>query len=307
MESPWNLGPFGSEWGRRVLTCKNKSCLALASTNTDKFMEAERRPLPSDPPIFATKDPTGVVAFPVTSCPPSDHHFQSYESLVKELADATSKFHSLKEKYGKLESTCNECLDTLEQTKHDLKVTRKAKGLLEEEISELRSQNASLEEKVTQLCCDAPITSIRLPSAAIEPTAASSVADPFSATKCTTTATASPTDESKEGKDRDSDGLDSTSRAEVIRKEAASMAEEEEEEETQDRGQKSSESEVPEATDTTSPARATEDAAIDTNKGTPILEDSAPFSKVAENVDVESQSSYQDEAFDEYADDTFED
>ena len=273
---------------------------ALASTNT------ERRHLPSDPPIFATQDPTGV-AFPVISCPPSDHHFQAHESLVKELADATSKLHSIKEKYGKLESTCNECLDTLKQTKHDLKVTRRAKELLEEEVSELRSQNASLEEKVTQLCCDAPITSIRLPSADAEPTAVSSVADP-----CPTT-TASPTDESKEGKDRDSDGSDSACRSEYIHKKAASMAEEaasaeeeeEEEEETQDRGQESSEWEAPEATDTTSLARATEDATIDTNKGTPI--DPAPSSKVVENVDVESQSSYQDETFDEYADDTFED
>ena len=279
---------------------------ALASTNTDKFMEAERRHLPSDPPIFATQDPTGV-AFPVISCPPSDHHFQSHESLVKDLADATSKLHSLKEKYGKLESTCNECLDTLEQTKHELKVTRKAKELLEEEVSELRSQNASLEEKVTQLCCDAPITSIRLPSADAEPTAVSSVADP-----CPTT-TASPTDESKEGKDRDSDGSDSACRAEIIHKKAASVAEEAasaekggEEEETQDRGQESSESEAPEITDTTSlAARAPEDATIDTNKGTPI--DPAPSSKVVENVDAESQSSYQDETFDEYASDTFED
>lgn len=315
--------PYGNDDDVPVDGAKETDSLseALASTNTDRFMEAElRRHLPSDPPIFATQDPTGV-AFPVVSCPSSDHHFQSHESLVKELADATSKLHYLKEKYGKLESTCNECLDTLEQTKHDLKVTRKAKGLLEEEISELRSQNASLEEKVTQLCCDAPITSIRLPSAAaIEPTAALSVADPFSTT---IPATASPTDESKAGNDRGSDGSDT--RAEIIHKEAASVAEEaasvaeeaasaeeeaasaeEEEEETQDRGQKSSESEVPEATETTSQARATEDAAIDTNKGTPVLVDSAPSSKVAENLDVESQSSYQDEAFDEYADDTFE-
>ena len=273
---------------------------ALASTNT------ERRHLPSDPPILATQDPTGV-AFPVISCPPSDHHFQSHESLVKDLADATSKLHSLKEKYGKLESTCNECLDTLEQTKHELKVTRKAKELLEEEVSELRSQNASLEEKVTQLCCDAPITSIRPPSADAEPTAVSSVADLCPAT------TASPIDESKEGKDRDSDGSDSACRAEIIHKKAASVAEEaasaeeeeEEEEETQDRAQKSSESGAPEVIDTASLARATEDAPIDTNKGMPI--DSAPSSTVAENVDTESQSSYKDEEFDEYADDTFED
>lgn len=258
---------------------------ALASTNAN--VEAERHHLPSDPPIFATKDPTGV-AFPVISCPPSDHNLPSHESLIKELADATSKLHSLKEKHGKLESTCNECLDALEQTKNNLKATRKARELLEEEVSELRLQNASLEEKVTQLCCDAPITSIRLPSAAAE-----------------TASTASPSDESKEGEDRDSGGSDS--RAEIIDKKAVSVAEKAasaEEDETQDRGQRSSELGSPEATDTTSPVNAIEDAAIGTNEGTTI--DPSSFSKAVESVDTQSQS-YQDEAFEEYADDTFED
>ena len=279
---------------------------ALASTNNNQCIDAERQHRPSDPPIFATKDPTGV-AFPAISYHSSDHHFQSQESLVKELADATSRLHSLKEKHGKLESTCNECLDTLEQTKRDLKVTRRAKELLEEEVSELRSQNASLEEKITQLCCDAPITSIRLPSPAATTAtmAASSTAAP-----CPTSA-AIPTNNINEDGVEDASGPKNG--GESIDEKAESAAEEEEEEEeTKDGGDQkaakveaSSHSAV--ATETTSPTRA-EDVATDTNTSAARKTDPAPSStREAENTDAESQSSYQDEAFDEYADDTFED
>ena len=85
-----------------------------------------------------------------------NNEHKSQESVVKELAEATSKLHSMKEKYGKLESTCNECLDKLEETKSELRMTRRERDRAEGEVTELRRQNASLEEKITRLCCDAP-------------------------------------------------------------------------------------------------------------------------------------------------------
>jgi len=268
---------------------------ALASTASAYIEETDRHHLPSDPPIFATKDPTGV-AFHLTSLP-SDQ-IQTQESLVKELADATSKVHSLKEKHGKLEFTCNECLDKLEQTKHDLEAARRDKVLLEEEVTELRLQNASLEEKVTQLCCDEPITSIRLSSVA---TSTSSIA-----ARCPASPT-SPTDEIEEdNSDENSSGFNNSVQSipeETAAAAAAAVAAEEEvvvEEEKVAEAEASPASALPSAiaTGQNSSNAAIEGVSADVNK--------AAASPKVESEDTESHSSYQDEAFDEYADDSFE-
>ena len=271
---------------------------ALASTTSAYIEETDRHHLPSDPPIFATKDPTGV-AFPLTSLP-SDQ-IQTQESLVKELADATSKLHSLKEKHGKLELTCNECLDKLEQTKHDLEAARRDKILLEEEVTELRLQNASLEEKVTQLCCDEPITSIRLSSVA---TSTSSIA-----ARCPASPT-SPTDEiDEDNSDENSSGFNNSVQSiseETAVAAAAVAAEEEEEVVVVEEEEKVAEAEASPAcalpsaiaTGQNSSNAAIEGVSADVNK--------AAASPKVESEDIESQSSYQDEAFDEYADDSFE-
>jgi len=253
---------------------------ALASTNT-----------PSDPPIFATKDPTGI-AFPqASSCP----DYQSHESLVKELANATSKLHSLKEKYGKLESTCNECLDNLEQTKRALKVTRRANELLEEEVSELHAQNASLEEKVTQLCCDAPIASIRLPVAAAMTSSTTTASS--NAAASSPSAALRPNDESDEDMDGRASARNKSADFRIIP------------EEGNDHDEKAAEEAAsPTSALTTDVASskaqgvATE---IDDGVTTSVATLNVAFSK-AEEDDAQSQSPYHDETFDEYADESFE-
>mmetsp|Transcript_5504 Transcript_5504/g.11995 ORF Transcript_5504/g.11995 Transcript_5504/m.11995 type:complete len:391 (-) Transcript_5504:101-1273(-) len=102
-----------------------------------------------------------------------DVNGRNQESLVKELADATSKLHSMKVKYNQLEATCNECLDQLQQTKSELRMTRREKDRAEEEVTELRRQNSSLEEKITRLCCDAPF-----PTTILDAQEANTVLDP---------------------------------------------------------------------------------------------------------------------------------
>lgn len=93
------------------------------------------------------------------SCSKSDmYDTKSHESIVKELADATSKLHSMKDKCSQLESTCNLSLDKLERTKAKLRATKREKERAEEEVAELRRENASLEEKITSLC-EVPFTS----------------------------------------------------------------------------------------------------------------------------------------------------
>ena len=285
---------------------------ALASTNTG-----------TDPPIFATKDPTGI-AFPHQASSCLDYTYPSHnESLVKELANATSKLHSLKEKYGKLESTCNECLDKLEQTKRDLKVTRRAKELLEDEVTELRAQNASLEKKVTQLCCDAPIASIRLPVAMPPPppTPASSSIAASSSPPTTSAAGLSPDDQSPKCDSDNSENDDSDKNMDGRTSEppnnnsADSRVSPEEGNEDDERAAKV---EALEALPTSIVAAdmasskvdegVTTETEIDDDVTTSsITSSNAASTKANKEVDAQNQSSYHDETFDEYEDESFED
>ena len=320
---------------------------ALASTNTG-----------TDPPIFATKDPTGIAfqhqAHQTSSC--LNYTYPSHdESLVKDLANATSKLHSLKEKYGKLELTCSECLDKLEETKRDLKVTRRAKELLEDEVTELRAQNASLEEKVTQLCCDAPIASIRLPAHAVmPPPPAPSIAAPSSPTT-SAAGLRSPDDESlrDEGPNDDSDNDGRTS--EPPNNSADSRVFPKEENEHDERAANVEAVEAPPTSIVTADIASSKSSKVDedvtteaeidgdmatssitSNNAASTKSDASKSSKVDEGVtteaeidddvttssitsnnaasskadkedDAQSQSSYHDETFDEYEDESFED
>lgn len=279
---------------------------ALASTNTG-----------TDPPIFATKDPTGI-AFPHQASSCLDYTYPSHdESLVKELANATSKLHSLKEKYGKLESTCNECLDKLEQTKRDLKVTRRANELLEDEVTELRAQNASLEEKVTQLCCDAPIASIRLP-VAMPPPPPTPGSITASSSPTTSAAGLSPDDESPKCDSDNSKNDDSDKNMDGRTSEPQnnnSTVSPEEGNEDDERAAKVEALEAPPtsivAADMTSSKvdeGVTTETEIDDDVTTSsITSSNAASTKANKEVDAQSQSSYHDETFDEYEDESFED
>ena len=290
---------------------------ALASTNT-----GTGRSVPSDPPIFATKDPTGI-AFPHQASSCLDYTYPSHdESLVKELANATSKLHSLKEKYGKLESTCNECLDKLEQTKRDLKVTRRANELLEDEVTELRAQNASLEEKVTQLCCDAPIASIRLP-VAMPPPPPPPASSSITASSSPTTSAAglrskdqSPKCDSDNSENDDSDkNMDGRTSEPPNNNSADSRVSPEEGNEDDERAAKVEALESPPtsivAADMASSKveeGVTTETEIDDDVTTSLITSSnAASTKANKEVDAQSQSSYHDETFDEYEDESFED
>ena len=286
---------------------------ALASTNTG-----------TDPPIFATKDPTGI-AFPHQASSCLDYTYPSHdESLVKELANATSKLHSLKEKYGKLESTCNECLDKLEQTKRDLKVTRRAKELLEDEVTELRAQNASLEEKVTQLCCDAPIASIRLPvHAEMTTTTPTPASSSITASSSPTTSAAglrskdqSPKCDSDNSENDDSDkNMDGRTSEPQNNNIADSRVSPEEGNEDDERAAKVEALEAPPtsivaadmASSMVDEGVTTETEIDDDVTTSSITSSNAASTKANKEVDAQSQSSYHDETFDEYEDESFED
>ena len=284
---------------------------ALASTNTG-----------TDPPIFATKDPTGI-AFPHQASSYLDYTYPSHdESLVKELANATSKLHSLKEKHGKLESTCNECLDKLEQTKRDLKVTRRANELLEDEVTELRAQNASLEKKVTQLCCDAPIASIRLP-VAMPPPPPTPASSSITASSSPTTSAAglrskdqSPKCDSDNSENDDSDkNMDGRTSEPPNNNSADSRVSPEEGNEDDERAAKVEALEAPPtsivaadmASSKVDEGVTTETEIDDDVTTSSITSSNAASTKANKEVDAQSQSSYHDVTFDEYENESFED